>query len=74
MDQGKKNPRFFWVPAIAPLISVILSTLFVYLTRADKHGVAIVSIHIYIYITFLMLNMVDCTCGHMIKCISRKLR
>ncbi|KAG4382848.1 hypothetical protein AAZX31_14G158100 [Glycine max] len=39
---GKKNPKFFWVPAIAPLISVILSTLFVFLIRADKHGVAIV--------------------------------
>ncbi|RDX72828.1 Sulfate transporter 1.3, partial [Mucuna pruriens] len=39
---GKKNLKFFWVPAIAPLISVILSTLFVYITHAEKHGVAIV--------------------------------
>ncbi|ONK75523.1 uncharacterized protein A4U43_C03F17780 [Asparagus officinalis] len=39
---GKKKKRFFWVPAIAPLISVILSTLLVYLTRADKDGVQIV--------------------------------
>ncbi|XP_006649559.1 sulfate transporter 1.2-like [Oryza brachyantha] len=39
---GKKNKKLFWVPAIAPLISVIISTLFVYITRADKHGVAIV--------------------------------
>ncbi|KAK7275737.1 hypothetical protein RIF29_16859 [Crotalaria pallida] len=39
---GKKNKKFFWVPAIAPLISVILSTSFVYITRADKEGVAIV--------------------------------
>uniref|UniRef100_A0A0D9VQQ5 STAS domain-containing protein n=1 Tax=Leersia perrieri TaxID=77586 RepID=A0A0D9VQQ5_9ORYZ len=39
---GKKNKKFFWVPAIAPLISVVISTLFVYITRADKHGVAIV--------------------------------
>lgn len=39
---GKRNKKFFWVPAIAPLISVILSTLFVYLTRADEHGVKIV--------------------------------
>ena len=52
MHQGKKNPKFFWVPAIAPLISVILSTLFVFLIRADKHGVAIVSIYI-IYISIL---------------------
>ncbi|KAL2339874.1 hypothetical protein Fmac_007814 [Flemingia macrophylla] len=39
---GKKNKRFFWVPAIAPLISVILSTFFVFITRADKQGVQIV--------------------------------
>ncbi|XP_059631429.1 sulfate transporter 1.3-like [Cornus florida] len=39
---GKKNHKFFWVPAIAPLISVILSTFFVYITRADKQGVQIV--------------------------------
>ncbi|XP_059454719.1 sulfate transporter 1.3-like [Corylus avellana] len=39
---GKRNKKFFWVPAIAPLISVILSTFFVYITRADKDGVAIV--------------------------------
>lgn len=45
VDQGKKGQKFFWVPAIAPLISVVLSTLFVYITRADKHGVAIVSIY-----------------------------
>lgn len=30
------------MPAIAPLLSVILSTLIVFLTRADKHGVNIV--------------------------------
>ncbi|XP_043810181.1 sulfate transporter 1.3 isoform X2 [Manihot esculenta] len=39
---GKKNKKFFWVPAIAPLISVVLSTFFVFITRADKHGVQIV--------------------------------
>ncbi len=32
------------MPAIAPLISVILSTFFVYITHADKRGVEIVSI------------------------------
>ncbi|KAJ8436416.1 hypothetical protein Cgig2_013457 [Carnegiea gigantea] len=40
---GKRNRKFFWVPAIAPLTSVILSTLFVFLTHADRHGVAIVN-------------------------------
>ncbi|WJX80098.1 Sulfate transporter 1.3 [Trifolium repens] len=39
---GRKGHKYFWVPAIAPLISVVLSTLFVYITHADKHGVAIV--------------------------------
>ncbi|XP_052203005.1 low affinity sulfate transporter 3 [Diospyros lotus] len=39
---GRRNRKLFWVPAIAPLVSVILSTLIVYLTKADKHGVKIV--------------------------------
>ncbi|KAG0453987.1 hypothetical protein HPP92_025291 [Vanilla planifolia] len=39
---GKKNRTLFWVPAIAPLISVILSTFFVYITHAEKKGVQIV--------------------------------
>ncbi|KAF0911137.1 hypothetical protein E2562_007931 [Oryza meyeriana var. granulata] len=42
MKSGKKNKKLFWVPAIAPLVSVIISTFFVYITRADKHGVTIV--------------------------------
>lgn len=41
--QGKKNKKLFWVPAIAPLISVVLSTFFVYITHAEKKGVQIVS-------------------------------
>ncbi|XP_010905915.2 low affinity sulfate transporter 3 [Elaeis guineensis] len=36
---GRRNNKLFWLPAIAPLISVILSTLLVFMTRADKHGV-----------------------------------
>ncbi|KAL3514065.1 hypothetical protein ACH5RR_026782 [Cinchona calisaya] len=39
---GKKNKKLFWIPAIAPLISVILSTFFVYIFHADKKGVQIV--------------------------------
>jgi len=39
---GKRNRKIFWLPAIAPLISVILSTLIVFLTRADEHGMKIV--------------------------------
>lgn len=40
--QAKKWKKLFWVAAIAPLLSVILATVFVYITRADKHGVTIV--------------------------------
>lgn len=40
---AKKKKKLFWVSAIAPLTSVGLSTLFVFLTRVDKHGVKIVS-------------------------------
>lgn len=32
----------FWIPAMAPLISVILATLIVYLTNAETRGVKIV--------------------------------
>ncbi|XP_029124283.1 sulfate transporter 1.3 [Elaeis guineensis] len=39
---GKKNKKLFWISAIAPLISVILATFFVYITHAEKHGVQIV--------------------------------
>ncbi|TXG52861.1 hypothetical protein EZV62_022030 [Acer yangbiense] len=39
---GRRNRRLFWLPAIAPLISVILSTFIVYITKADKHGVKII--------------------------------
>ncbi|XP_027106311.1 sulfate transporter 1.3 [Coffea arabica] len=40
---GKKNKKLFWVSAIAPLISVIISTFFVYITHAEKKGVQIVN-------------------------------
>ncbi|KAJ1412853.1 sulfate anion transporter, conserved site [Sesbania bispinosa] len=39
---GKRNRKLFWLPAISPLLSVLLSTLIVFLTRADKSGVNIV--------------------------------
>ncbi|CAK9324277.1 unnamed protein product [Citrullus colocynthis] len=39
---GKKYKKVFWLPAIAPLLCVILSTLLVFLTRADRQGVKIV--------------------------------
>ncbi|XP_071725658.1 sulfate transporter 1.3-like [Rutidosis leptorrhynchoides] len=39
---GKKNKKLFWVPAIAPLISVIIATFCVFITHAEKDGVQIV--------------------------------
>ncbi|KAF3326407.1 High affinity sulfate transporter 2 [Carex littledalei] len=39
---ASKNKKLFWVAAIAPMISVIISTFCVYITRADKKGVNIV--------------------------------
>ncbi|CAD5331299.1 unnamed protein product [Arabidopsis thaliana] len=36
---GKKYKKLFWLPAIAPLIAVVVSTLMVFLTKADEHGV-----------------------------------
>ncbi|XP_028108021.1 low affinity sulfate transporter 3-like [Camellia sinensis] len=38
----KRDKKLFWLLAIAPLMSVILSTIIVFLTRADKYGVKIV--------------------------------
>ncbi|XP_051135623.1 sulfate transporter 1.3-like [Andrographis paniculata] len=39
---GKRNKKYFWVPAMTPLISVIISTFCVYIFHADKKGVQIV--------------------------------
>lgn len=53
--QGKKNRKLFWVPAIAPLLSVIISTFFVYITHAEKDGVQIVC-SIYHWSRFTLLS------------------
>ncbi|KAG8368695.1 hypothetical protein BUALT_Bualt15G0072400 [Buddleja alternifolia] len=63
---GKKNKKLFWVPAIAPLISVIISTFCVYITRADKDGVAIVK-HIERGINPPSLNEIHFTGNYMTK-------
>ncbi|KAL2323522.1 hypothetical protein Fmac_027901 [Flemingia macrophylla] len=39
---SKKQPRFFWVSAMAPLTSVILGSLLVYFTHAENHGVQVI--------------------------------
>ncbi|KAL4291043.1 hypothetical protein GQ457_14G012760 [Hibiscus cannabinus] len=42
IHQSKRKAAFFWINALAPLISVILGSLLVYLTHADKHGVPVI--------------------------------
>ncbi|KAG7025508.1 Sulfate transporter 3.1, partial [Cucurbita argyrosperma subsp. argyrosperma] len=39
---SKKKPKFFWISAMAPLTSVILGSLLVFLTHAEKHGVEVI--------------------------------
>ncbi|XP_031267252.1 sulfate transporter 3.1-like [Pistacia vera] len=39
---SKRKPKFFWISAMAPLTSVILGSLLVYLTHAEKHGVEVI--------------------------------
>ncbi|MBA0619658.1 hypothetical protein Godav_005476 [Gossypium davidsonii] len=43
IHQSKRRPKFFWISAMAPLTSVILGSLLVYLTHAEKHGVQVVT-------------------------------
>uniref|UniRef100_J3LK86 STAS domain-containing protein n=2 Tax=Oryza brachyantha TaxID=4533 RepID=J3LK86_ORYBR len=39
---SKKKPRFFWVSAAAPLTSVIIGSVLVYLTHAENHGIQVI--------------------------------
>ncbi|GLU08913.1 hypothetical protein SLE2022_257970 [Rubroshorea leprosula] len=39
---GKRKAAFFWVNAMAPLTSVVLGSILVYLTHAEKHGVQVI--------------------------------
>lgn len=39
---SKKKPKLFWISAMAPLTSVILGSLLVYLTHAERHGVQVI--------------------------------
>ncbi|KAL7176039.1 hypothetical protein ACSBR2_029584 [Camellia fascicularis] len=63
---GKKNKKLFWVPAVAPLISVILSTFFVFITHAEKHGVEIVN-HIEKGINPVSVNQIYFTGDNLLK-------
>ncbi|XP_019175969.1 PREDICTED: sulfate transporter 1.3-like [Ipomoea nil] len=63
---GKKSKKCFWVPAIAPLISVIISTFCVYITHAEKHGVKIVN-HIEKGINPLSVNKLYLSGDYLVK-------
>ncbi|CAL0300595.1 unnamed protein product [Lupinus luteus] len=39
---SKRQPKLFWVSAMAPLTSVILGSVLVYFTHAEKHGVQVI--------------------------------
>ncbi|CAL8073872.1 unnamed protein product [Prunus armeniaca] len=39
---SKKRPAFFWINAMAPLCSVILGSILVFVTHAEKHGVQVI--------------------------------
>lgn len=39
---SKKRPKFFWISAMTPLLCVILGSLLVYFTHAEKHGVQVI--------------------------------
>ncbi|CAL5427633.1 unnamed protein product [Camellia sinensis] len=39
---SKRRPKLFWISAMAPLTSVILGSVLVYLTHAEKHGVQVI--------------------------------
>ena len=41
--QSMKRPKLFWVSAGAPLVSVIVSTLLVFASKANNHGISVVS-------------------------------
>ncbi|KAJ8441811.1 hypothetical protein Cgig2_021501 [Carnegiea gigantea] len=40
--QSKRRPKLFWISAMAPLTSVVLGSLLVYLTHAENHGVQVI--------------------------------
>ncbi|KAK4425637.1 Sulfate transporter 3.1 [Sesamum alatum] len=39
---SRKKPVFFWINALAPLTSVIMGSLLVYLTHGENHGIEII--------------------------------
>lgn len=52
--QRTRNPKLFWVSAIAPMVSVIVGCLFAYFAHAEKHGIEIVSQILKSFLCFLV--------------------
>ncbi|WJX33765.1 Sulfate transporter 2.1 [Trifolium repens] len=62
---GKRKKKLFWLASISPLVSVILSTLVVFLTRADKNGVKIVK-HVKGGLNPISINQLDFNSPHVV--------
>ncbi|KAI5406002.1 sulfate transporter 2.1 [Lathyrus oleraceus] len=62
---GKRKKNLFWLASIAPLVSIIISTLAVYLTRADKNGVKIVK-HVKAGLNPISINQLDFNSPHVV--------
>ncbi|KAL6901806.1 hypothetical protein ACP4OV_004682 [Aristida adscensionis] len=39
---SKRRPKLFWISAAAPLTSVVLGSILVYLTHAENHGIQVI--------------------------------
>ncbi|PUZ42735.1 hypothetical protein GQ55_9G606200 [Panicum hallii var. hallii] len=39
---SKRRPKLFWISAAAPLTSVVLGSVLVYLTHAENHGIQVI--------------------------------
>ncbi|NP_001141114.1 sulfate transporter4 [Zea mays] len=39
---SKRRPKLFWISAAAPLTSVVLGSVLVYLTHAENHGIEVI--------------------------------
>ncbi|KAF5482057.1 hypothetical protein F2P56_002655 [Juglans regia] len=54
----KKNPKLFWVSAIAPMVTVVVGCLFAYFAHAEYHGIQIVG-HLKKGINPLSINLLN---------------
>ena len=43
--QSKRRPNLFWISVAAPLASIVVSTLLVYLINGEKYSIQTVSMH-----------------------------